>query len=93
MDPSVDSILMTPTCPHSLYNRSILFSADKCLTAFPTMPDARDRLFVTVDGLALQFNGQIKMVAIDRSEYVSRFICFDNRNFYQTLNQKLKFRG
>jgi hypothetical protein len=84
---------MTPDVPAFQYNRSILFSADKCHTAFPTMPDARDHLVFTVDGLALQFNGQIKMVVIDRFGLCSRFICFDNRNFYQTLNQKLKFRG
>ncbi|MEG1773363.1 MAG: NAD(+)/NADH kinase, partial [Oscillospiraceae bacterium] len=38
VDPSVESILMTPTCPHSLYNRSIVFSSDKRLSVRPTMP-------------------------------------------------------
>jgi NAD+ kinase len=93
VDPRVDSIIMTPICTHSLFGRSIVFSSDKRLTARPTMPDSDTQLIVSVDGLHLGSFGEIRYVAIDKSDYVSRFIYFGDRNFYQTLNQKLKLRG
>lgn len=32
LDPSIESILLTPICPHSLFSRSILLSADASVT-------------------------------------------------------------
>lgn len=93
VDPGVDSIIMTPICTHSLFGRSIVFASDKRLTARPTMPDSDTQLVVAVDGLHLEQFGEIRYVSIVKSEYVSRFICFRDRDFYQTLNQKLKLRG
>lgn len=93
IDPSVETITMTPICPHSLSGRSIVFSSDKCLTVCPCMPDPNAELCVIVDGTAVEDVGEIKHVLIQKSRYVSRFICLKNRSFYQTLNQKLKLRG
>lgn len=93
VDPSVETIIMTPTCPHSLYNRSIIFSPDKRLSARLILPSAGDRLFVAVDGQEIAEAERVESVAVDKSDYVSRFICFEEGDFYHTLNQKLKFRG
>ncbi|MEG2175079.1 MAG: NAD(+)/NADH kinase [Oscillospiraceae bacterium] len=93
VDPDLNAIIMTPTCPHSLYNRSILFAPDKRLSIRPTLLDEDDHLFVSVDGRTLDCAGRVTSVIIDQSDYVSRFVCFDDRNFCQTLNQKLKLRG
>jgi NAD+ kinase len=46
--PSADVIAMTPICPHTLSNRSIIFRADTCLRVFNRSPDAR--LLVAIDG-------------------------------------------
>lgn len=93
IDPSVETITMTPICPHSLSGRSIVFSSDKCLVVRPRMPDPNAELCVIVDGTAVADIGEIDHVSIEKSRYVSRFICLKNRSFYQTLNQKLKLRG
>ncbi|MFV0498125.1 MAG: NAD(+)/NADH kinase [Candidatus Fimivivens sp.] len=93
IDPSVETITMTPICPHSLSGRSIVFSSDKCLVVEPLMPDPNAELCVMVDGKAVADIGKIDHVLIEKSQYVSRFICLKNRSFYQTLNQKLKLRG
>lgn len=93
IDPSVETIVMTPICPHSLSGRSIVFSSDKCLVVRPRMPDPNAELCVIVDGTPVEGIGEIDHVSIEKSRYVSRFICLSNRSFYQTLNQKLKLRG
>lgn len=93
IDPSVETITMTPICPHSLSGRSIVFSSEKCLVVRPRMPDPNAELCVIVDGTAVADIGEIDHVLIEKSQYVSRFICLKARSFYQTLNQKLKLRG
>ena len=92
MDPAVDAIIMTPICPHLLAGRSLVFSPDKTITATPRLPDSKMHLSITVDGIQEDITG-IDHLLIEKSEYISRFICFKDRSFYKTLNQKLKLRG
>ena len=93
IDPSVETITMTPICPHSLSGRSIVFASDKKLMVKPKAPDPNTQLCVLVDGKAIEDMGDIHNVLIEKSQYVSRFICLKDRSFYQTLNHKLKSRG
>ena len=94
IDPSVDSINMTPICPHLLSSgRAIVFAPDRVLTVQPKMPDDKTKLCVIADGIPIPDLDGISHVVIEKSKYVSRFICFRDRGFYKTLNQKLKLRG
>lgn len=93
IDPTLESIIMTPICPHSLASRSIVFNSDKVLMVRPTMPDAETQLCAIVDGTPVEHMEGIEYVTVEKSEYVSRFLCFKDRSFYQTLNQKMKLRG
>ena len=93
VDPGIDTILVTPVCPHSLYNRSIVFSPENVLCASLATPDKDDELLVTADGQTLCPQSQVRRVEISRSKYVSKFISFYDIDFYQTLNQKLSLRG
>lgn len=94
IDPSVDAINMTPICPHLLSSaRAIVFSPDKILTVRPIMPDEKTKLCVVVDGIPVDDLDGIDHVVIQKANYVSRFICFKDKSFYKTLNQKLKLRG
>jgi NAD+ kinase len=92
IDPLVQSIVMTPICPHSLYNRSIVFGSDKLLTAKLKPKNSQDRLSVSIDGLGTKYH-VIESVVVDQSPYKSQFVCLGHRNFYQTINEKLKYRG
>lgn len=93
IDPVVETITMTPICPHSLANRSIVFASDKSLVICPKMPDTNTHLCVVVDGTEIDETENIHHVIIEKSERVSRFICFKDRSFFKTLNQKMKLRG
>lgn len=92
IDPNVQSIIMTPICPHSLYNRSIVFGSDKLLTARLKPRNEHDVLFVSIDGQGMSYEA-IDSVFVDQAPYNSRFICLGHRSFYQTINEKLKYRG
>jgi len=92
MDPGVDAIIMTPICSHLLAGRSLVFSPEKTITATPRLPDSKMQLSITVDGIQEEITGA-DHILIEKSEYISRFICFKDRSFYKTLNQKLKLRG
>ena len=92
MDPAVDAIVMTPICPHLLAGRSLVFSPDKRISAKTKLPDNRMQLCIAVDGIQEDVTG-MNTFLIEKSDKVSRFICFKDRSFYKTLNQKLKLRG
>lgn len=87
VDPALDSLIYTPICPHSLFNRSVLFGADTRLEVH--IPENRSRLFLTIDGetpAELQPGGKL---LFSRSSRRARFIKLTNKNFYDILNQKL----
>ena len=92
MDPAVDAIIMTPICSHLLAGRSLVFSPEKTITATPRLPDSKMHLSITVDGIQEDLI-DVNHILIEKSEYISRFICFKDKSFYKTLNQKLKLRG
>ena len=87
VDPTLDCLIYTPICPHSLFNRSVLFGADTRLTV--EIPPNQGRLYLTIDGEApIELQPGDKLV-FSRSARRARFIRLTNKNFYDILNQKL----
>ncbi len=91
-DPTIDCIIMTPMASHSLVSRSIVFSADKILTAHS--PDSgTDAFYLVADGRPVDAVAQNDIVIIRKSRFRTRFICLHGHNFYHILNEKMKRRG
>ncbi len=89
VDPSLDCLLYTPICPHSLFNRSVLFGGDTCLEV--GIPENRSRLYLTVDGeRPLELRPGDKLF-FSRSSQAARFIRLTDRNFYDILHEKLVY--
>ncbi len=89
--PQMECILMTPVCPHSLFSRSVLFSADSELSVSVRIPN-ECCCILTIDG-----EKDVNILADDRviirkSNLKLRLISLHNRNFYKLLNEKLKER-
>lgn len=87
VEPGMDCIIYTPICPHSLFNRSVVFGIGTKLTV--DIPDNLCRLFLTVDG-----EEPVELYAGDklefsRSQQTARFIRLNRNNFYDILNQKI----
>lgn len=87
IQPDMDCLVYTPVCPHSLFNRSVVFGGDTRLTV--SIPENVHQLFLTVDGetpLTLQPGDQL---VFSRSERMARFLKLDQKDFYDILNQKI----
>ncbi len=87
IEPSMDCLVYTPICPHSLFDRSILFSPQSQLVI--QIPENTGRLYLSVDGetpLEVFTGGLLRFRQADR---FARFIRLGGRNFYDILNQKI----
>ena len=88
IDPSLESILVTPICPYSLNMRPVLFS-DKTVLEIKT-PDLIDRqAFLTVDGEESAELSCGDTVVINRSKYSTEILRLDDRKFFNIFNEKL----
>jgi NAD+ kinase len=86
--PAVESILLTPICPHTLNVRSLLVAVEHAIEVRLEGPD--DQTLLTVDGqesVALEPGDQ---VTFRRSELSGRFISLDGAGFYQRVHTRLR---
>lgn len=91
VDPTLDCLLLTPVCPHSLYARSHLFHRDAHLSLTPGY--RKDvPVFVTVDGEEAIPVPQSGVVEVRRANEMAPLIRLKRRSFYKMLNQKLTNR-
>ena len=90
VDPCIDTILLTPICPHSLRDRSVLLSPKVKLEVYGKYVNNHDHLVVSVDGDRVQTLHCDQRVEICRSEQTVKFLQFSEKNFNGILNEKLK---
>jgi NAD+ kinase len=87
MDPTIESILLTPICTHSLFSRSIIFNPDSTITVINK--DTKNNCSVSYDGeraIPVPENGKI---IIKKSHIKAKFIRIKPDNFIEVLNSKL----
>lgn len=89
--PEMDCILMTPVCPHSLISRPVLFDGNSTLTVTVKSPDNASVL-LTVDGEKNIKLCETDVVTINKAENDLKLLTLNEQNFYQLLNEKLKYR-
>lgn len=87
LDPDLQCILLTPICPHLLFNRSTVFGGDREIVLTP-LGGAGDT-YLTVDGDAPIRIGPHDTVSVKRSALVTRLIELDDRVFYDRVDRKI----
>lgn len=99
VSPLIDSITVTPICPHSLFGRPIIFPSDAnleiSLLELVDFDTKKEQAFLTVDGVeALQLKSTDKIL-ITKSYKKVKLVNFTKRQFYEVLNEKMmnRFRG
>jgi len=93
VDPRIDSILLTPICPHSLFARSILFSHDSVLKARSKKINNCNDMYVTIDGeRAIKIESN-EHVVISKADVYVKFIALGEKSFFNTFNDKINLRG
>ncbi|WP_079988291.1 NAD(+)/NADH kinase [Anaerotruncus rubiinfantis] len=93
VDPVIDTIVLTPICPHSLYDRSILLSPRMQLNVRSKFVNNSDNIVVSVDGERIAGLDADRQVRIQKSERTVPFINFAEKTFTGILSKKLKSRG
>lgn len=92
IEPSMNSIAMTPISPHSLFDRTILFSAENELTVRSTSETGTE-VYLTIDGETGIRLSPGDGLTVKKSAVPARIIRIRNRAFYEVLNQKFQMRS
>lgn len=88
VSPEADCIIETPICPHSLMDRSIIFSADKELI-IKANNDQNNSPIMTVDGQEAVNLAPDCEIHIKTSDIKTKLIKLKPENFYEILNKKI----
>lgn len=87
--PSVETILLTPICPHTLNVRGLLVGAED--TIYVRMEtDERDEALLTVDGQVSAPLQPYDQISFSRSHLRGRFIALDGPDFYAKVQTRLR---
>lgn len=89
VDPELESILLTPLCPHSLVDRSLIFRPDSVLTVESAEENV---LCISSDGVQPQNIERGCYAEISRAEFTANFIRIKSDNFIDILYKKLAQR-
>ena len=89
--PSMDSITVTPICPHSLSARPIVLRSTETITmSFPE----------PYDGISLAVDGQIKVliddqtqIKITKAKHSAQIISLPGNGYFKTLRTKMGWSG
>ena len=87
--PSMDAIVLTPICPHTLSNRPVIIPGD--LSVSLTFKKANDVVMLTIDGqrgVTLEANDKVIM---QRSHATFDLVRPAQRNYFEVLRTKLKW--
>lgn len=88
VSPEAACILATPICPHSLMDRSIIFSTDSKLTIHAGN-DKSESPVLNIDGQEMIELKKGYKVLIHKSDVKTRLIKLKPENFYEILNKKI----
>ncbi len=89
VDPELESILMTPICPHSLVGRSLAFKPDAVIGVSSS---EEGTLCLSADGARPQKIEKGCRAEISRAEFTANFIRIKSENFIDILYRKLAQR-
>ena len=89
IDPAVQSLILTPICPHTLTHRPLIVPGTAEIEVTLTSKD--DGAMATLDGQVGVAITQGDTVVIQTSEHRTRLIRFPESNYYDVLREKLKW--
>ena len=88
VDPTAQILTLTPIAPHTLINRSIVFSDDSIVEIEITELRNNTTSFVLYDGRPIElFNGDV--VKIKKSDKHTKIIKLEDRSFIDTIRENI----
>ncbi len=88
VSPEASCILATPICPHSLTDRTIIFSTDSCIN-IRAGNDKSECPVLNIDGQEMLELKAGQTVMLKTSNIKAKLIKLKPENFYEILNKKL----
>lgn len=91
MLPTMEGIIITPICPHSLNNRSLVVSAkDEVVVEIGNVKEEKkDEGILIIDGMIQRTMHTGESISIQRAEKNTRFIKLNGANFLEIFHNKL----
>ena len=89
VSPTVDCIIATPICPHTLGVRPLILPADETVTIEVLSPT--QELLLTIDGQESETLVPGQRVVVSRAPRPVRLVRFPGQTFFSTLRRKLKW--
>ena len=83
----VDSILVTPVCPHSFFNRSLLFNAKDRITVVNI---GSGEMNVSIDGRPFSRLGVSDECTVEVSDKKLKVLTFSQNDMFSTLFRKMR---
>ncbi|MCL4475739.1 MAG: NAD(+)/NADH kinase [Nitrospirae bacterium] len=87
--PTMDCVILTPICPHTLTNRPIVLPDSVRIEV--TLKSPAEDVFLTLDGQVGFSMRQNDIIVIEKSPFKTRLLIPHERNFFQVLRRKLKW--
>ena len=89
VSPTVNCIIATPICPHTLGVRPLVLPADETVTVEVLSPT--EELILTIDGQEHERLVPGQKIVARRAEQPVRLVRFPGQTFFSTLRRKLKW--
>lgn len=89
MHPDLSAICVTPICPHSFFNRSMILSGDAEVTV-ECGGDRETKLYVSQDGRNTYLLHAGEKICVRRGERKLKMITFEKHGMMNTLRQKMQ---
>lgn len=91
VSPDCDVTVITPICPHSLTNRSVVISSKERLQL--NLEENSGTADVLADGMKIQTVHPSDEISIKTSEHTIHLAFLHKLNYYETLSNKLNWHG
>ncbi len=88
VDTSIESLILTPVCSHSLFSRSMIFRRDTVITITVKNPEVSLPVFSCDGEIGIEIK-QGNRVVIERSDRVTKLIKIKADSFSDILSQKM----
>jgi len=92
VNPSTESIILTPICTQSLFARSIIFSHENQLSIYPDESSTNSDLYLSFDGEETINVRKGDKIVIKKADRTAEFIRIKPDEFFDVLNTKLADR-
>ncbi len=88
LHPSMDAMMITPICPHTLKSRASVFHGEDIINIIPDTLN-HSPIVVMVDGKKRYSLGNDEELQVIKSKLRTKLVNANNRNFFDVLREKL----